>query len=118
MEALHLSKDTVDVEEDKFAEQKARATELHEYMGNIDNCVKVLSQYRERGENVYVEFNGHKIYSCDVTLDSAYKEITGMTKEEPKFQNGLVEEILLYIQKEQKNGKNAWKLGQVIYIMD
>ena len=82
LEALHLSKDTVDVEEDKFAEQKARATELHEYMGNIDNCVKVLSQYRERGENVYVEFNGHKIYSCDVTLDSAYKEITGMTKEE------------------------------------
>ena len=78
LEALHLSKDTVDVEEDKFAEQKARATELHEYMGNIDNCVKVLSQYRERGENVYVEFNGHKIYSCDVTLDSAYKEITGI----------------------------------------
>lgn len=34
------------------------------------------------GQNVYVDFNGQRLYSCDVTMESAYMQIIGMTKEE------------------------------------
>lgn len=58
------------------------AVKLDEYLGDIDNAVKVLQEYQAKGESVYVEFNGHKLYSADITLDGAYKEITGQTKAE------------------------------------
>lgn len=58
------------------------AVKLDGYLGDIDNAVKMLQEYQARGESVYVEFNGHKLYSADITLDGAYKEITGQTKAE------------------------------------
>ena len=61
---------------------RENAKEINEYMGNIDNAVKRLLEYREKGESVFVNYNGHKLYSCDVTIDSAYMEITGQTKAE------------------------------------
>lgn len=61
---------------------RENAKEINEYMGSIDNAVKRLLEYREKGESVFVDFNGHKLYSCDVTIDSAYMEITGQTKAE------------------------------------
>jgi len=50
--------------------------------GNIESAVKELSQYKERGELVYGEFNGQKLYSDTDDLDSAYKKVTGLTKSE------------------------------------
>ncbi len=98
-------KEDAEIEEDKFAKQKVTATELNEYMGTIDNCVKVLSQYRARGKNVYVEFNGHRIYSCDVTLEGAYKEILGMTKEE--FERKRAERIEKYEREQREEADKA-----------
>jgi hypothetical protein len=49
---------------------------------NIDFAIKELSQYKERGELVYGEFNGQKLYSDVDDLDSAYQKITGKTKAE------------------------------------
>lgn len=69
------------------------AVKLNEYFGDIDYAVKVLQEYQAKGESVYVEFEGHKLYSADITLDGAYKEITGQTKaefdkaEEEKLEN-------------------------------
>lgn len=42
------------------------------------NCVNKLLEYKDRGELVYVDFNGHKLYSDTTTMDSAYKQVTGM----------------------------------------
>ena len=50
--------------------------------GNIESAVKELARYKERGELVYGEFNGQKLYSDTDDLDSSYKKITGLTKAE------------------------------------
>ena len=48
----------------------------------LDNIVKYLKRCRHIGQNVYVNFYGHKLYSCDVTTRDAYLEVYGVTKEE------------------------------------
>lgn len=42
----------------------------------------MLNIYKERGELVYGDFNGHRLYSDVDDLDSAYIKITGKTKAE------------------------------------
>lgn len=66
-----------------------------EYTGTkLDDCVKFLLEYKDRGESVVVNFEGHDLYSCDVTIDNAYMEITGKTKEE--FYKQIEEENAIY----------------------
>lgn len=48
---------------------------------SIDDVVNTLLQYKSIGSRVCVEFNGVMLYSDTVTLDGAYKEITGMTRQ-------------------------------------
>lgn len=50
--------------------------------GRIEKAVQYLLRYKERGELVYGEFNGHKLYSDVDDLDSAYLKVTGKTKAE------------------------------------
>lgn len=50
--------------------------------GDIESAIKELTRYKERGELVYGDFNGQKLYSDKDDLDSAYKKITGKTKAE------------------------------------
>lgn len=49
---------------------------------SVEECVNVLLGYKEKGQLVFGIFNGHKLYSDTITMDSAYKEITGKTKKE------------------------------------
>jgi len=46
----------------------------------IADCVEELLSYKTKGKLVFGNFNGHKLYSDTVTMDGAYKEITGMSK--------------------------------------
>ncbi len=48
----------------------------------IDRAVSVLLSYRDNGILASGSFNGKILYSDTVTLDNAYKEITGKTKTE------------------------------------
>jgi len=57
-------------------------SELKEPVYAIEDCVEKLQKYNSRGEFVCFEFNGHMLYSDTVTLDSAFLEITGLTKSE------------------------------------
>ncbi len=50
--------------------------------GNLDEVVEKLIEYRNNGEKVYCFFNGHTLYSRNVTVDSAYLECTGHTRQE------------------------------------
>lgn len=52
------------------------------YGNTIEDSVNELLNYKEKGILVYGTFNGHKLYSDTVTMDNAYKEITGSTKKE------------------------------------
>lgn len=49
---------------------------------SIETAIKYLKKFKERGELVYGEFNGKKLYSDKDDMDSAYKKITGKTKAE------------------------------------
>lgn len=64
----------------EFEEAKYRKLEF--YYGSIEDFVYLLLHYKEKGELVYADFNGHRFYSDTVTMDGAYKEITGKTKAE------------------------------------
>jgi hypothetical protein len=48
----------------------------------IEHVVNELLSYREKGKFTVAKFNGVTLYSDTVTLDSAYREITGKTKTE------------------------------------
>lgn len=49
---------------------------------SIERAMKDLARFKERGELVYGEFNGQRLYSDIDDVDSAYKKITGKTKAE------------------------------------
>ncbi|NFH91952.1 hypothetical protein FDA33_17490 [Clostridium botulinum] len=48
----------------------------------IEDVVNELLNYKKKGKLVSGSFNGHILYSDTVTMDSAFKEITGKTKSE------------------------------------
>lgn len=48
----------------------------------IEQAVRILMDYREKSELVSCNFNETMLYSDTITLDSAYEQITGKTKEE------------------------------------
>ncbi|MGN1298583.1 MAG: hypothetical protein ACI4UE_01175 [Candidatus Scatovivens sp.] len=82
-------------------EEEVEVDFVYKYGNTIDGAVKLLEEYKSRGESVYINFNGQRLYSCDVTLDSAYMQVTGMTKAED-------EEIRKeYIQAKTKEEKEA-----------
>lgn len=57
--------------------------EIHIRWGSkVETAVDALLQYREEGKLAYCVFNGITLYSDTVTMDTAYKEITGLTKAE------------------------------------
>ena len=85
---------------------------------NIESVVYTLLAAKARRENMYCEFNGVELFSSDVTMDSAYKKIIGMTKEEfdkfqekkeklPSVQNWIEHGKKKFFQKDIRNGKNA-----------
>ena len=49
---------------------------------SIERAMQDLARFKERGELVYGEFNGQRLYSDIDDVDSAYKKITGKTKTE------------------------------------
>ncbi len=53
-------------------------------LSTIDSVVETLLEAKARGESVYAEFYGHKLYSDTITLESAYLEMTGKTEIEHK----------------------------------
>ena len=48
----------------------------------LELAVTELLKHKERGELVYGDFNGHTLYSDTVTMEGAYLEVVGVTKEE------------------------------------
>ena len=50
------------------------------WLSPLERCVERLLQFKERGELVKYQFNGHWLYSDTITMDSAYLEITGKNK--------------------------------------
>lgn len=49
---------------------------------DIESAVRGLLKYKNEGKLISTEFNGVMLYSDTVTLDDAYKSVTGKTKAE------------------------------------
>lgn len=49
---------------------------------SIDEAVEELLSYKNEGILACGQFNGVTLYSDTVTIDDAYKEITGKTKDD------------------------------------
>lgn len=77
---------------------------------SLDTAMRDLARYKERGELVYGEFNGQKLYSDTDDLDSAYKKITGKTKAEyDEAENKRHEE---YLEQQRKHKEAIQQLTQ------
>ena len=48
----------------------------------LEQAVMELLEYKEHGALVCGDFNGHTLYSDTVTIEGAYLEVVGVTKEE------------------------------------
>lgn len=97
--------DFEELDEEAIEKAKATAQQVsinYEYGNTIDAAVQTLLDYRKQGISTVITFNGHNLYSCDVTMDSAYQEITGQTKEE--FEKGQEE---YRIRRKEKRAREA-----------
>lgn len=61
-------------------EERQNAVPIEFFGSTLDECVESLLKFQKRGESVVVEFNGHKLYSTDISMDRAYQEVLGMTQ--------------------------------------
>ena len=77
----------------------------------IEQAVNELLIYKEKGQLVSGEFNGVTLYSDIVTMDGAYKEITGKTKSE--FDKEQQEWRENYKRKEQEHKERIPELSKV-----
>ncbi len=68
--------------EEQIKKIKDEAIKLDDFWGyDLSDIVIALEKERRKGNlNYYVDFNGTKLYSLDVTMDKAYKECLGVTK--------------------------------------
>lgn len=69
------------IEED-IKDYKDNAIEMETFAGqSLDDIVVKLEKLRRQGKlNYYANFNGVKLYSLDVTMDSAFKECLNCTR--------------------------------------
>jgi hypothetical protein len=66
---------------------KNQAREITISLGDtLKDAIITLTKAQLNDENVFIDFNGHKLYSADITIDGAYKEVLGMPREEYKKQ--------------------------------
>lgn len=67
--------------------------ELDEWINTLEGNVERLLEFKNKGELVKLCFNGHWLYSDTVTMDSAYLEVTGMSKSEFDKEKKKYEEL-------------------------
>lgn len=69
--------------ENKSNEQiMEEAIEIDFYGSTLDNAAAELAEQKKKGNNVYIDFNGKKIYSMLDDVDSCYQKVCGCTKAE------------------------------------
>ena len=69
---------------------------------HLDRVIDYLIISKLNGKNIYVEFNGHKLYSFLDDEDSCYLKVCGATKKELEKQR---KEYLEKLEKEREENK-------------
>lgn len=60
----------------------AEAEKYEKWVYDLDGAVKVLEEAKSIGWNIYIDFNGHKLYSLLDDEDSCYHKVLGISKAE------------------------------------
>lgn len=60
--------------------------------GSVDDAIKMLNEYKEKGVLAHGVFNGVHLYSDNIDVQKIYKDITWLTKEEFDFRYGVKED--------------------------
>lgn len=77
---LPVEEQEKDLVQYRIAKQMAEATEYTAWVGDLDRAVNVLNWTKATGENIYIDFNGQRLYSLFDTPDTAYLKVTGYTR--------------------------------------
>ena len=79
---MEVSKRRMIMNEIEKQEIMAKAELYSGYLVKLDNAVEFLNDARAEGRNIYIEFNGQKLYSLLDDEDSCYMKVVGTTKKE------------------------------------
>ena len=60
----------------------AEARKYEKWVYDLDGAVRVLKDAKNIGWNIYIDFNGHKLYSLLDDEDSCYHKVLGISKAE------------------------------------
>ena len=75
---------------------------------NLDDIVNELQSIKNDDINYYYDFLGHRLYSDTVTLDSAYKEIYKLSRQE--YREKLQEIYKIY-----KGVPQSWHMSVIMH---
>ena len=100
--------------EEQIKDYKDNAIEMKTTYGqNLDDIVIKLEKLRRQGKLMYyADFNGTKLYSLDVTMDSAFKECLNCTRKTwLRREKRWLEEAKMQIEKWKKEAHQwcQWK---------
>ena len=74
--------------------------------GDLDTVIRKLQVFKSAGVNVYVDFNGTKLYALLDDVDSSYTKVTGMPKKE--FEEAEKQRLKQEYQHLLKKAKNSF----------
>ena len=87
-------------------------------VGNLADQINLLLKYKESGESVFLSYRGHTFYSDTVTMDSAYLEVFGKTKEEyDKEKKKAVDSELEFLRLKDNKTENERKLMYKLMVL-
>ena len=81
------------------------AKESNEFFWDLDEIVTAFEKYRDQNKNIYINFNGQKLYSLIDDRDSCYKKVTG--KSYTDFKESQKKRHEEYLLKEKKAKEEA-----------
>ncbi len=77
--------------------------EIYCDVDTLDEAVNILIAEREQGRDVFLIFNGHRLFSRNITMESAWLQVVGKTREEHlKEQEELLNRVNFIVEKEKK----------------
>ena len=86
-------------------EEIMRTAVEYNYHSDLDDICKRLQELNAQGKNVYIEFDGKKLYSLLDSVDDCYIKVTGETKAD--YERLLAEELRKFKEEELKEELTA-----------
>lgn len=84
---------------------KATATEYQGWTSTLKEAVRVLLKAKIFGENIYIDFNGHRLYSLLDDENSCFMKVLGKSKQQRE--EDRIKWLENYEKEQEENKKQA-----------